>query len=469
MFDVCYVDDIAQCRISKQLSLYKLVKMERSADSKNIIPTAILNYYLYGKNVVNSVDMRYIHEKEKSSIEQIDNNEELTSVSTACVVSQRQYATLTPLQSLQKLVNPKRNEDSLKMTYAMTSFPDEVELCTSSIPGCLYGVAAKRPLPRGTVVGPYEGRRTFHLHEGEKNHEYVWEQIYADGKLSYFIDGSDENCSSWMRFIRFARSVNEQNMTAYQHGESIYYQAFCDINIGEELLVWYSDCYDKYLEIPVNLKRVEGLAGKTCLFSVVNVSHSNDRTSDIQEKPLSSGTSLFQNSVRHDKIQPSSEKGFSQLMLRNEGDRNILLFNKGNTNDVVEAQQKNDYPSDESLSLKCKQCNGVFAQRIQLQIHVCPKQPYKPYVCGHCSESFDEPLELRNHVVIHTSERPFKCGFCGRTYAGATTLNNHVRMHTGEKPFVCRACGKMFAIATQLARHTRVPGECPSNLPTTQR
>lgn len=62
-----------------------------------------------------------------------------------------------------------------------------------------------------------------------------------------------------MRFIRFARSVNEQNMTAYQHGESIYYQAFCDINIGEELLVWYSDCYDKYLEIPVNLKRVEGI------------------------------------------------------------------------------------------------------------------------------------------------------------------------------------------------------------------
>ena len=61
------------------------------------------------------------------------------------------------------------------MTYAMTSFPDEVELCTSSIPGCLYGVAAKRPLPRGTVVGPYEGRRTFHLNEGEKNHEYVWE------------------------------------------------------------------------------------------------------------------------------------------------------------------------------------------------------------------------------------------------------------------------------------------------------
>lgn len=60
--------------------------MERSADSKNIIPTAILNYYLYGKNVVNSVDMRYIHEKEKSSIEQIDNNEELTSVSTGMII-----------------------------------------------------------------------------------------------------------------------------------------------------------------------------------------------------------------------------------------------------------------------------------------------------------------------------------------------------------------------------------------------
>ena len=116
--------------------------------------------------------------------------------------------------------------------------------------------------------------------------------------------------------------------------------------------------------------------------------------------------------------------------------------------------------NDVSLPFKCRQCQKVFTQRIQLQMHVCPKEPYKPFQCGHCSLSFAQPSELRNHVVVHSSERPFKCGFCGRSFAGATTLNNHVRTHTGERPFVCKSCGKTFAIGTQLARHTRVPGEC---------
>ena len=119
--------------------------------------------------------------------------------------------------------------------------------------------------------------------------------------------------------------------------------------------------------------------------------------------------------------------------------------------------------NDLSLPFKCRQCQKVFTQRIQLQMHVCPKEPYKPFQCGHCSLSFAQPSELRNHVVVHSSERPYKCGFCGRSFAGATTLNNHVRTHTGERPFACKSCGKTFAIATQLARHTRVPGECAGN------
>jgi DNA-directed RNA polymerase subunit RPC12/RpoP len=120
--------------------------------------------------------------------------------------------------------------------------------------------------------------------------------------------------------------------------------------------------------------------------------------------------------------------------------------------------------NDLCLPFKCRQCLKVFTQRIQLQMHVCPKEAYKPFQCGHCSLSFAQPSELRNHVVVHSSERPFKCGFCGRSFAGATTLNNHVRTHTGERPFACQICGKTFAIATQLARHARVPGECPGHV-----
>ena len=82
-------------------------------------------------------------------------------------------------------------------------------------------------------------------------------QVYEDGNVSHFIDGSDENSSSWMRFIRCARNKKEQNMSAYQYGHNIYYRSFRDILVGDELLVWYSDTYLKHLEIPVGLHEKE--------------------------------------------------------------------------------------------------------------------------------------------------------------------------------------------------------------------
>lgn len=159
--------------------------------------------------------------------------------------------------------------------------------------------------------------------------------------------------------------------------------------------------------------------------------------------------SELQNPVKWDDIQPYTKTNDIKR-------RNIERYEGGcETNDLC-------------LPFKCRQCLKVFTQRIQLQMHVCPKEPYKPFQCGHCSLSFGQSSELRNHVVVHSSERPFKCGFCGRSFAGATTLNNHIRTHTGERPFICQTCGKTFAIATQLARHTRALGECISQVSRTQ-
>ena len=43
-------------------------------------------------------------------------------------------------------------------------------------------------------------------------------------------------------------------MAAYQCGQNIYYRSFREIAVNEELLVWYSDSYQKHLEIPLSLK-----------------------------------------------------------------------------------------------------------------------------------------------------------------------------------------------------------------------
>lgn len=69
--------------------------------------------------------------------------------------------------------------------------------------------------------------------------------------MSHYIDGSDVNTASWMRFIRCARHKDEQNLFAFQYNENIYYRAFKDIPYGTELLVWYDENYPMYMGIPL--------------------------------------------------------------------------------------------------------------------------------------------------------------------------------------------------------------------------
>ena len=83
-------------------------------------------------------------------------------------------------------------------------------------------------------------------------------QIYEDGTFSHYLDGNDENNSSWMRFIRCARHKDEQNMVVFQYGNNIYYRAVRDIPAGTELLVWYNNNYTQFLGVPLGLRNVPG-------------------------------------------------------------------------------------------------------------------------------------------------------------------------------------------------------------------
>ena len=75
-------------------------------------------------------------------------------------------------------------------------------------------------------------------------------QIFKEGKLAGYIDGSNENVSSWMRFIRCARHRGEQNLFAFQYLGKVFYRSFKAILPGQEMLVWYDEKYPQYFGIP---------------------------------------------------------------------------------------------------------------------------------------------------------------------------------------------------------------------------
>ena len=68
------------------------------------------------------------------------------------------------------------SENNPRLSRALESFPSEVQLCTSSIPCVVYGVCARRHIPIGTWIGPYEGRQ--HKPDSSllaKGNFYMWE------------------------------------------------------------------------------------------------------------------------------------------------------------------------------------------------------------------------------------------------------------------------------------------------------
>lgn len=74
-----------------------------------------------------------------------------------------------------------------------------------------------------------------------------------DGHLRYYIDGS-ANQKNWMKFVRCARHVAEQNLVLVQQEYSLYYEATRVITEGVELKVWYGDGYMVFMGIPLGLK-----------------------------------------------------------------------------------------------------------------------------------------------------------------------------------------------------------------------
>lgn len=175
-------------------------------------------------------------------------NEESTSQATAGKVTSapRRKGSV----STSKITTKKKNGE--KPTFAKSSCPDELDLCPSTT-GLQLGIRTKQIIPEGTWMGPYQGNIVKPKEvTAATDTSYMWE-IYENGKLLHYVDGRDENTSSWMRFIRCARHKEEQNLYAFQYNKEIYYRAFADIPAGSELLVWYEDTYPQYMGIPLKI------------------------------------------------------------------------------------------------------------------------------------------------------------------------------------------------------------------------
>ncbi|KAM4045251.1 PR domain zinc finger protein 15 [Anomaloglossus baeobatrachus] len=136
-------------------------------------------------------------------------------------------------------------QDSFVLSRARSSLPTSLEI--KYIGDNAEGVFAVTPLVKRTQFGPFECKRAEKL---DKDPVFPLKVFQKDGLVVVFDTSSEDECN-WMMLVRPASDFTHQNLTAFQHGNDIYFTTSRDIAAGTELRVWYAAFYARKMEKPL--------------------------------------------------------------------------------------------------------------------------------------------------------------------------------------------------------------------------
>ncbi|XP_077496070.1 uncharacterized protein LOC144106973 isoform X2 [Amblyomma americanum] len=278
---------------------------------------------------------------------------------------------------------------------------DGLSISESSVKGVQYGVFAFKPLPKGLHFGPFHCVKVDN--GGGSGHTL---QVRRSGEV-FLVDGPQPHRASWMHYVNYAPSRQEQNLVAILKDGEIYYRTRRSIIAGEELLVAYNTAFTK------------GLLGKRRGPGAVTVDSATGvpvRCAFISCDMCGElfTTRQFLDEHRQHK-HPQSFPGNHRCA--------YCSYSSNRRSDVVRHERTH---TGERL-FACQYCNKGFSRQDNLTLHLLTHTGEKPYACWLCGKRFRERVHaLRHESVVHGRQYPLHCPRCGTGAEDVTKLRRHV-------------------------------------------
>ena len=143
--------------------------------------------------------------------------------------------------NIPKVVNNKFGKSQRKPKLKKGLTADQYTIAPSTIPNAGNGAFTNIPLPKGSVLGNYTGKKlSKEQYNRLKDQSYVWELSSKYGPV--YIDGKNPKISNWLRFLNDSRD-RRVNVEPYQYQGKLYYRTIKNVKPGSELFISYGDSY----------------------------------------------------------------------------------------------------------------------------------------------------------------------------------------------------------------------------------